>query len=237
MGPNKVRRNQGKSVGKISHSGILGAATHWPVGGIGHDEIVVGSNGLLSLEHDPKLAWALAHRERFPVDLNQPEGFTGIRRRCVGLLGAAGPVQPAAVPVQAAQRRQDREPHAGEAAHEERCHRLQDVMRRLEPGHVQRRGLPVFNPARLKLAAMEHEMPRRYWRNLPEAVLIAALAAAATARMRQMVNSLGTKPQRRIPDAAQAPDAAGPAAWPIDPAARRRCRAICPPQRPCDRGC
>ena len=39
--------------------------------GFGHDEIVVGSDGLLSLEHDPKLAWALAHRDRFPVDLNQ----------------------------------------------------------------------------------------------------------------------------------------------------------------------
>lgn len=38
--------------------------------GFGHDEIVVGDNGLLSLDHDPKLAWALAHRERFPVDLN-----------------------------------------------------------------------------------------------------------------------------------------------------------------------
>ena len=27
--------------------------------------------GMLSLEFDPKLAWALAHRERFPVDLNR----------------------------------------------------------------------------------------------------------------------------------------------------------------------
>lgn len=36
-------------------------------------EIVpVGEHGkrMLSLEHDPKLAWALAHRERFPVNLN-----------------------------------------------------------------------------------------------------------------------------------------------------------------------
>lgn len=39
--------------------------------GFSHDEIVVGGNGLLSLEVDPKLAWALAHRERFPVDLNR----------------------------------------------------------------------------------------------------------------------------------------------------------------------
>ena len=76
----------------------------------------------------------------------------------------------------------------------------------------------IFNPARLKLAAMQNEMPRRYWRNLPEAVLIAPLAAAATARMGQMVDSPGTTPQRRIPDAARAPDAAGPAAWAVDPA-------------------
>jgi putative DNA modification/repair radical SAM protein len=39
--------------------------------GFAHDEIVVGAGGMLSLEVDPKLAWALAHRERFPVDLNR----------------------------------------------------------------------------------------------------------------------------------------------------------------------
>ena len=40
--------------------------------GFGHDEIVpAGSGGMLSLEVDPKHAWALAHRERFPVDLNR----------------------------------------------------------------------------------------------------------------------------------------------------------------------
>jgi putative DNA modification/repair radical SAM protein len=42
--------------------------------GFAHDEIVPaaaeGSTGMLSLEVDPKLAWALAHRERFPVDLD-----------------------------------------------------------------------------------------------------------------------------------------------------------------------
>ena len=39
--------------------------------GFGHDEIVGDAHGMLSLEVDPKLAWALAHRERFPVDLNR----------------------------------------------------------------------------------------------------------------------------------------------------------------------
>ncbi len=41
--------------------------------GFAAEEIVpVGVQGkrMLSLEHDPKLAWALAHRERFPVNLN-----------------------------------------------------------------------------------------------------------------------------------------------------------------------
>jgi len=42
--------------------------------GFAHDEIVPaaadGTTGMLSLEVDPKLAWALAHRERFPVDLD-----------------------------------------------------------------------------------------------------------------------------------------------------------------------
>ena len=35
----------------------------------------------------------------------------------------------------------------------------------------------IFNPARLKLAMMRKEMPRRYWNNLPEATLIQPLAA------------------------------------------------------------
>ena len=32
----------------------------------------------------------------------------------------------------------------------------------------------IFNPARLKLAMMQKEMPRSYWHNLPEAQLIDA---------------------------------------------------------------
>ena len=39
--------------------------------GFAHEEIVAESSGMLSLEIDPKLAWALAHRERFPVDVNR----------------------------------------------------------------------------------------------------------------------------------------------------------------------
>ena len=39
--------------------------------GFAHEEIVPASQGgMLSLDMDPKLAWAIAHRERFPVNLN-----------------------------------------------------------------------------------------------------------------------------------------------------------------------
>ena len=37
----------------------------------------------------------------------------------------------------------------------------------------------IFNPARLKVKAMQAEMPKKYWRNLPEASLIPGLIAGA----------------------------------------------------------
>jgi DNA polymerase len=45
----------------------------------------------------------------------------------------------------------------------------------------------TFNPARLKIGAMTREMPRKYWKNLPEAQLIAPLIAGAQARESHMV--------------------------------------------------
>lgn len=39
--------------------------------GFAPEEIVTGADGMLSLEHDPKVAWALAHRGQFPVDVNR----------------------------------------------------------------------------------------------------------------------------------------------------------------------
>jgi putative DNA modification/repair radical SAM protein len=39
--------------------------------GFDADEIVAGDNGMLSLDMDPKLAWALRHRDRFPLDINR----------------------------------------------------------------------------------------------------------------------------------------------------------------------
>lgn len=47
----------------------------------------------------------------------------------------------------------------------------------------------IFNPARLKVGAMLKEMPRRYWKNLPEAALIPALVAGAQAREAAMVQA------------------------------------------------
>jgi putative DNA modification/repair radical SAM protein len=41
--------------------------------GFGSSEIVVAEDGMLDLDIDPKLAWALAHRERFPVDVNRAD--------------------------------------------------------------------------------------------------------------------------------------------------------------------
>ncbi|WP_349257492.1 TIGR03915 family putative DNA repair protein [Roseateles sp.] len=54
----------------------------------------------------------------------------------------------------------------------------------------------IFNPARLKVAMMEREMPRRYWANLPEAVLIAPLVAQAGDRVQTMLAEGPTAPRR-----------------------------------------
>ena len=45
----------------------------------------------------------------------------------------------------------------------------------------------IFNPARLKIGAMLKEMPKKYWKNMPEAVLIPELIAGAQGREAQMV--------------------------------------------------
>lgn len=44
----------------------------------------------------------------------------------------------------------------------------------------------IFNPARLKVKAMTSEMPKKYWKNLPEAAAIPGLIADAEARVRKM---------------------------------------------------
>lgn len=44
----------------------------------------------------------------------------------------------------------------------------------------------TFNPARVRTKAMRNEMPRRYWKNLPEAALIPQLVAEAEKRVAEM---------------------------------------------------
>ncbi|MDB5900924.1 MAG: uracil-DNA glycosylase protein-like protein, partial [Ramlibacter sp.] len=56
----------------------------------------------------------------------------------------------------------------------------------------------IFNPARLKLKMMQKEMPRKYWRNLPEAQLITPLAALAQERSGRMIEQAASVTQRRI---------------------------------------
>ncbi len=56
----------------------------------------------------------------------------------------------------------------------------------------------IFNPARLKVGAMMKEMPKRYWRNLPEARLIPDLIAQAEARTTTMVRQTPSTPSRRV---------------------------------------
>ncbi len=44
----------------------------------------------------------------------------------------------------------------------------------------------IFNPARIKLDAMRSEMPKKYWKNLPETRLIPAMLKDAEARVERM---------------------------------------------------
>ncbi|KFI30634.1 uracil-DNA glycosylase [Haematobacter massiliensis] len=52
----------------------------------------------------------------------------------------------------------------------------------------------IFNPARLKVKAMTAEMPRRYWKNLPETSLIPGMIADAPRRTAEMRGALPTMP-------------------------------------------
>ncbi|HYD27660.1 UdgX family uracil-DNA binding protein [Brevundimonas sp.] len=56
----------------------------------------------------------------------------------------------------------------------------------------------TFNPARLKTRAMQGEMPRRYWKNLPEAALIPELVARSEVRTEAMVSAPAPEPNARL---------------------------------------
>lgn len=69
----------------------------------------------------------------------------------------------------------------------------------------------IFNPARLKVAMMQKEMPRKYWRNLPEAELIQPLVSAAHQRNSRMIARPATRMERRMPQTRAERVAAAPA--------------------------
>lgn len=54
----------------------------------------------------------------------------------------------------------------------------------------------IFNPARLKTQAMQSEMPKKYWHNLPEAELINELTKQSGRRTAGMLNNTTTDTNR-----------------------------------------
>ncbi|SMF73637.1 DNA polymerase [Xaviernesmea oryzae] len=63
----------------------------------------------------------------------------------------------------------------------------------------------IFNPARLKVKMMTREMPKKYWKNLPEAELIPGLIANAEASVIDMAGKAASDPlpyHHRIREAA-----------------------------------
>ena len=54
----------------------------------------------------------------------------------------------------------------------------------------------IFNPARLKVSAMTSEMPKKYWRNLPEAAAIPDLIRQSQERTAAMVETPTISPER-----------------------------------------
>jgi DNA polymerase len=59
----------------------------------------------------------------------------------------------------------------------------------------------IFNPARLKIGAMLKEMPRRYWKNMPETALVPGLIASAQARESGMIEQARTRTGGNAPAA------------------------------------
>lgn len=62
----------------------------------------------------------------------------------------------------------------------------------------------IFNPARLNPVAMRTEMPKKYWRNMPEAESIPRLIQTAPSRVRKMIEKEASMPTRRSPEKALA---------------------------------
>ncbi len=56
----------------------------------------------------------------------------------------------------------------------------------------------IFNPARLKVKAMQSEMPKKYWKNLPEAEIIKELIASSNQQTQAMLER-PTSPEKPAP--------------------------------------
>jgi uracil-DNA glycosylase len=54
----------------------------------------------------------------------------------------------------------------------------------------------IFNPARLKVKMMQTEMPRKYWRNLPEASMIRPLIESAGRTTDAMIGNAASEPHK-----------------------------------------
>ena len=78
----------------------------------------------------------------------------------------------------------------------------------------------IFNPARLKVKMMMSEMPKKYWKNLPEAELIPGMIASAEASVIEMGRKAASEPlafHHRIQEAAaRVPMPEGPTAGTIE---------------------
>ena len=57
----------------------------------------------------------------------------------------------------------------------------------------------TFNPARVNPTAMRAEMPKKYWRHMPEAAAIPELIHSAPARVREMIARQAMPPVKRDP--------------------------------------
>ncbi|MFO1438394.1 MAG: TIGR03915 family putative DNA repair protein [Verrucomicrobiaceae bacterium] len=57
----------------------------------------------------------------------------------------------------------------------------------------------IFNPARLKVKAMQSEMPVKYWKNLPESEIIAGLINGSEKRVQTMIQT-PERPVKSAPD-------------------------------------
>jgi len=87
----------------------------------------------------------------------------------------------------------------------------------------------IFNPARLKLKMMQKEMPKRYWKNLPETHQLPGLIRDAGARVRDMAARDAQPPakprmvQRALPAPKAVPNLVGLAALREAAGACRNC--------------